>query len=36
MSRINDVGGMHGFPPIEQEPDELDSGLRYLSTVPCA
>ena len=22
MSRINDVGGMHGFPPIEQEPDE--------------
>lgn len=22
MSRINDVGGMGGFPPIEQEPGE--------------
>ncbi len=22
MSRINDVGGMQGFPPVEQEPDE--------------
>jgi hypothetical protein len=22
MSRINDVGGVQGFPPIEQEPDE--------------
>ncbi len=22
MSRINDVGGMHGFPPIERELDE--------------
>jgi hypothetical protein len=22
MSRINDVGGMHGFPPIDQELDE--------------
>lgn len=22
MSRINDVGGMEGFPPIEQEVDE--------------
>ena len=22
MSRINDVGGMHGFPPVEQELDE--------------
>ena len=22
MSRINDVGGMQGFPPIEQEVDE--------------
>jgi hypothetical protein len=22
MSRINDVGGMEGFPPIVQEPDE--------------
>jgi nitrile hydratase len=22
MTRINDVGGMQGFPPIEQEPDE--------------
>lgn len=22
MSRVNDVGGMQGFPPIEQEADE--------------
>lgn len=22
MSRLNDVGGMHGFGPIEREPDE--------------
>jgi nitrile hydratase subunit beta len=22
MSRINDVGGMQGFPPVEQEADE--------------
>ncbi|MEJ7703810.1 MAG: hypothetical protein WKF47_09135 [Geodermatophilaceae bacterium] len=22
MSRINDVGGMQGFPPVQQEPDE--------------
>jgi nitrile hydratase subunit beta len=22
MSRINDVGGMQGFPPLEQEPGE--------------
>ncbi|GAA1875945.1 hypothetical protein GCM10009836_66530 [Pseudonocardia ailaonensis] len=22
MSRINDVGGMTGFPPIDEEPDE--------------
>jgi nitrile hydratase len=22
MSRINDVGGLHGFPPVEQELDE--------------
>ncbi len=22
MSRVNDVGGMQGFPPIEQEQDE--------------
>jgi hypothetical protein len=22
MSRINDVGGMDGFPPVEQEPGE--------------
>jgi hypothetical protein len=22
MSRINDVGGMHGFPPIEHDPEE--------------
>jgi len=22
MSRINDVGGMHGFPPVEHELDE--------------
>jgi nitrile hydratase len=22
VSRINDVGGMQGFPPVQQEPDE--------------
>lgn len=22
MGRINDVGGMQGFPPVQQEPDE--------------
>ena len=25
VSRINDVGGMQGFPPVEHEPDEPPS-----------